>query len=189
MPRPNVTQFAVLGMLGLRPRTGYDIKQFAERAIGHFWHESYRWIYTTLADLEAGGLVTSRADDRGQRQRVVYRITKKGERALRQWLAESASPPRPRDELLLKLLLSPPRAGAPHVQRHLEHLRQRLAQIQEARRAIPSMDLDAAARQQLALTLDHSRRVAAAEVRWAEEALRTLKAPAARRRATLRRQR
>ena len=92
---------------------------------------------------------------------------------------------RPRDELLLKLLfarMGPPRASAQHVQRHLDHLRQRHAELADAERALPSLELDAATRQQLALTLDYSRRVTAAELRWAEEALKKLKGPPAARR-------
>ncbi len=65
MPKQNLTQYAVLGLLDLSPRTGYDIKQFVEENISHFWNESYRWIYTTLDQLDADGLASARAEDRG----------------------------------------------------------------------------------------------------------------------------
>ncbi|MHC4651049.1 MAG: PadR family transcriptional regulator, partial [Planctomycetota bacterium] len=106
MPKQNLTQYTVLGLLNLEPRTGYDIKQFVETTMSHFWNESYRWVYTTLEQLEADGMATARAEDRGERERVVYRITKKGQKALQGWLAEPPAPLKVRDELLLKLLLN-----------------------------------------------------------------------------------
>ena len=46
MPKANVTQYAVLGLLTMQPRSGYDIKRFVESTISHFWHESLlqKWL-------------------------------------------------------------------------------------------------------------------------------------------------
>ncbi len=183
MPKQNLTQYAVLGLLNLEPRTGYDIKQFVGTTMSHFWNESYRWVYTTLEQLEADGMATARAEDRGERERVVYRITKKGQKALQGWLAEPPAPLKVRDELLLKLMLgqmAPARAGAKHIVRHQEQMLQRHQELAEFEKKLPKMDLGALKREQLALTLDLSRRVTAAHVRWCEETLKQLK-PAPRR--------
>ncbi len=183
MPKQNLTQYAVLGLLNLEPRTGYDIKQFVGSTMSHFWNESYRWVYTTLEQLEADGMATARAEDRGERERVVYRITKKGQKALQGWLAEPPAPLKVRDELLLKLLLGqmvPARTGAKHVARHQEQMLQRHQELAEFEKKLPRMDMGALKREQLALTLDLSRRVTAAHLRWCEETLKQLK-PAPRR--------
>ncbi len=180
MPKQNLTQYAVLGLLDLSPRTGYDIKQFVEENISHFWNESYRWIYTTLDQLDADGLASARAEDRGERERVVYRITKKGQRALQDWLAEPAKPLKIRDEMLLKVLFGhavPARISVQHVKRHQELMLERHHELDDLERELPGMDLDAGGRQHLALTLGLSRRVAAAHLKWCEDALKQLQSP------------
>ena len=178
MPKRNLTQYTVLGLLNLEPRTGYDIKQFVETTMSHFWNESYRWVYTTLEQLEADGMATARAEDRGERERVVYRITKKGQKALEGWLAQPTAPLKVRDELLLKLLLgqmAPARASAKHLTRHHEQMLERHQALAEFEQDLAGMDLGPLKREHLALTLDLSRRVTAAHLRWCEEALKQLK--------------
>ena len=56
MPKQNLTQYTVLGLLNMGPKTGYDIKQFVDSTMSHFWNESFRWIYATLEHLDADGL-------------------------------------------------------------------------------------------------------------------------------------
>lgn len=178
MPKPSATRFAVLGFLEMGPRTGYDIKQFVEQHLSHFWNESYRWIYTTLDQLEADGLATARAEERGDRERVVYRITKKGQRALQDWLAEPARPLKLRDEMLLKVLFShgaPARLGVQHVKRHQAAMLERHDQLTALEQGLSGTELDAATRQHLALALDLSRRVTAAHLRWCEETLKQMR--------------
>jgi DNA-binding PadR family transcriptional regulator len=151
--------------------------------MSHFWNESYRWVYTTLEQLEADGMATARAEDRGERERVVYRITKKGQKALQGWLGEPAAPRKIRDELLLKLLLgqmAPARAGAEHVARHHQQMLERHQELAEFERKLPDMDLGPLKREHVALTLDLSRRVTAAHLKWCEDVLKQLK-PAPRR--------
>ena len=182
MPKANITRFAVLGLLNMQPRSGYDIRRFVESTLSHFWHESYRWIYTTLDQLEADGLVTGRTDDRGERERVVYRIASKGRKALQDWLGEPPTEMRVRDELLLKILLGSGggRGATRHVKRHQERMRGRHAEIAELERSLTGLNLDAPTRQRMGLTLDLSRRLTAAHLKWCDDTLKALEAPAAR---------
>ena len=186
MPKANVTQYAVLGLLTMQPRSGYDIKRFVESTISHFWHESYRWIYTTLDQLEADGFVTGRTEDRGERERVVYRIASKGRRALQDWLSEPPTQLRVRDELLLKILLGSGggRGATRHIKRHQEQMRTRHAEIAELERSLTGLGFDTPTRQRLGLTLDLSRRLTAAHLKWCDDALKTLETPASRGRKT-----
>ena len=174
MPKTNLTQYALLGLLNMQPRTGYDIKRFVANTMGHFWNESQRWVYVTLDQLDADGLVTGRSDDHGERERVVYRITKKGQAALRAWLGVAPRPLKVRDEMLLKVMLG----GTRHVQMHRQEMLDRHKTISQALADLPDMDLDAATRRQLGLTLDLGRRVTAAHLAWCDS---TLKAPKGRR--------
>src|SRR5580698_5087465 len=93
--RTNQSLFAMLGLLSLGPRTGYELRKLSEVSIRHFWRESYGQIYPSLRALEAQGLVARKPEMggvRGRPNRQVYAITEAGEAALREWLAVSAKP-------------------------------------------------------------------------------------------------
>ena len=98
------TARVVLGILGLGPRTGYDIKKLTDVSTRFFWGASYGQIYPELRRLERSGLVRADDDPHGGRRRRVYRLTADGERALRDWLtADDSLTFEYRDEGLLKL--------------------------------------------------------------------------------------
>src|SRR5438045_461450 len=97
------SKFAILGTLSLNPASGYDIKQFVESSIGHFWNESYGSIYPILKKLAQSGLIQPQKGARGGRERVVSAITSQGEKVLREWLRLPPRPEPARSEILLKL--------------------------------------------------------------------------------------
>ncbi len=106
MSRINKSQFAVLGILGLGPRSGYDIKKLTDISTRHFWAENYGNLYPTLKRLERDGLVTlERQPGDGKPDRKVYTITDPGREVLGRWLETPAETTPPRNELLLKLFL------------------------------------------------------------------------------------
>ena len=97
----------ILGMIAFGRTTGYDIKQFVDRTIRHFWAASYGQIYPELKRLEDQGLVHGRPKPSGGRARTVYQLTEEGERALQGWLAVEREPLYElRDEGMLKLFFS-----------------------------------------------------------------------------------
>jgi DNA-binding PadR family transcriptional regulator len=105
--KPTSTGYALLGLLTLAPdggASGYDLRQWAEGSIGHFWSESYGQIYPVLKQLLAAGLVTARQDaSSGKRGRTLYAVTGAGRKELQDWLAGPARLQPPRNENLLKL--------------------------------------------------------------------------------------
>jgi DNA-binding PadR family transcriptional regulator len=104
MARTNRTEYAILGLLALGPRSGYDIKRDGEDALGHFWHESYGHIYPILKRLHSHGLTERHEErDEGRPTRHVYTLTADGRAELEAWLAEPVERTPPRNELLLKL--------------------------------------------------------------------------------------
>ena len=66
------TARVILGVLGLGPRTGYDIKKLTDVSTRFFWSASYGQIYPELKRLEAAGLVE--ADDLDGALEVAARI-------------------------------------------------------------------------------------------------------------------
>jgi PadR family transcriptional regulator, regulatory protein AphA len=97
------TARVILALLKLEPMTGYDIKRTTDVSTRYFWRASYGQIYPELHRLEEAGLVRVREQPRGRRRRRVYELTRKGERALSEWLGSDFDLFELRDEGLLRL--------------------------------------------------------------------------------------
>src|SRR5436190_9485854 len=82
---------AVLGMVALGARSGYEIKRAADRSLRFFWALGPPQIYSELQRLEKLGFVKGTDADRGERRRRTYTVTAAGRRALEQWVAGDLS--------------------------------------------------------------------------------------------------
>ena len=119
------SKYAILGMLSLRPMSGYDIRKTVQESIRFFWNESYGQIYPALKRLEAQKLVErARGAQKGRAGRQVFTLTRTGRRELQEWLTRKPQMQPFRNELLLKLFFGRlvPREAC---QEHLRHFRQR----------------------------------------------------------------
>jgi PadR family transcriptional regulator, regulatory protein AphA len=98
------TSYIVLGMLeALGEATPYDLKRAVAAGLGDFWSLQHAQLYTEPARLAASGHLTERREE-GGRRRKHYKVTARGRRALRGWLAEpTAELTELRDPGLLKL--------------------------------------------------------------------------------------
>lgn len=117
-------RYALLALLGEGEAHGYALlKRFTAR-LGPFWHPNIGQIYLVLHDLERRTLVAHRADASGRRPRRVFRLTARGERALRTWLTRRPGwPPPLRGEILVRLLAAE-RAGAAALREQLDRQEQ-----------------------------------------------------------------
>jgi PadR family transcriptional regulator, regulatory protein AphA len=100
------TAYVILGMLGWRPMSGYEIKSIVDRSTRFFWAASYGQIYPELRRLEAAGLIEGKPSPQGERKRNVYRLTPAGRKELRSWLQADPEVFEMRDEALLKLFFA-----------------------------------------------------------------------------------
>jgi PadR family transcriptional regulator, regulatory protein AphA len=82
------TEAAVLALLAIEgERSGYDLAKLAERAIAHVWSPARSGLYAVLPRLERAGLARRRVvSQRARPDKQLYRITRAGERALKDWL-------------------------------------------------------------------------------------------------------
>jgi DNA-binding PadR family transcriptional regulator len=95
---------AVLGMVALGARSGYEIRRAAELSLRFFWALGPPQIYAELGRLEEAGLVGGRDESRGRRPRRLYTVTAAGKRALVAWGgSRDRAPLELRDPLLLRL--------------------------------------------------------------------------------------
>jgi PadR family transcriptional regulator, regulatory protein AphA len=100
------TAYVILGMLGWRPMSGYEIKALVDKSTRFFWAASYGQIYPELRRLSAAGLIEGEASPQGGRRRTVYRLTPAGRSELQGWLGVDAEAFELRDEGLLKLFFA-----------------------------------------------------------------------------------
>jgi PadR family transcriptional regulator AphA len=103
--REKASRFAVLGMLSLGAKSGYDIKKTIAASTANFWSESYGNIYPVLKQLVAEGAIKAEkaaTPDEGRRKQT-YRMTVHGKEMLRKWLCQPVELRIEDNELLLKL--------------------------------------------------------------------------------------
>src|SRR3954447_9527081 len=98
---------AVLGLVAMGARSGYEIGRAVQRSVRFFWALGPPQIYAELKRLEAEGLITGRDDGRGERARRSFEPTASGKQALRRWLTEDdAGSLELRDPELLRLFFA-----------------------------------------------------------------------------------
>ena len=165
-------------MLGLLvangEQSGYDLAKRAQAGVGHIWAPARSQIYAVLPRLVRRGLAARRDVAQETRpDKQVYRATRRGERTLREWL--HAKEWRSHDELLLKLFFAR-FAAADALVEQVEAFRraeqERLAEYREIEERIGG---DPRQRDGY-LTLRFGLAVTRARIRWADQALRDLRA-------------
>ena len=179
------TDYAVLGMLGIAPMSGYQLKQFAEGTLGYFWSESFGQIYPALARLTRDGEIREVAKKKpaAGRERRVYELTAKGRKRLGDWMPEAPRAQVPRDELLLKLFFgaeAPVMVSRAHLQKQAEKGRARMAEYEKIGRELQRMRgapaPDGPRVVWWEMTLRRGIVDTRAELEWCKECLRTMKA-------------
>lgn len=103
---PTQTSYAVLGLLGLRPWTTYELARQSERSLRYFFPRAERAVYQEAKRLVRLGWAEASTVTTGRRASTVYRITLAGELALRGWLEASSAAPQIQSEALLKLFFA-----------------------------------------------------------------------------------
>ena len=108
--RLTTTSYAILALLNLQPWTAYGLAQQMGRSMGYIWPRAVSAIYEEPKRLVALGLASSSKQSTGKRPSTMYRITARGRRALRTWLAQPSVPPQFESEALVRI--SFPEAGS-----------------------------------------------------------------------------
>lgn len=97
---------ALLGLLAIRPMSGYDLTRSYERALQQIWYAPLKQIYPTLRKMQRDGLLKVSVKVQHDRpNRKVYSLTVEGRQLLTQWLATPAALPRMHHEFIHKLFL------------------------------------------------------------------------------------
>lgn len=108
MKRLTTTSYALLGLLYVRPWSGYELTEQMKRGIGVIWPRAERAIYDEPRNLVEHGLAKAAEEMVGRRPRTVYSITAKGRRELAKWLAQpEIAPPQIAIEAFVRLAFAP----------------------------------------------------------------------------------
>jgi DNA-binding PadR family transcriptional regulator len=100
-------RYALMALLSEGEAHGYALRKRFTQRVGPFWHPNIGQVYQVLHELERRGHVTRRDVTTGARLRRLFRLTLRGERALRTWLGRRpAWPPPLRDEIIVRMLAS-----------------------------------------------------------------------------------
>lgn len=159
---------ALLGLLSLGPRSGYDLGRAFAGSVAHFWHADQSQIYRTLDRLsDEGAITTETIAQRGRPDRHVHSLTPMGEDELEAWLRSPLEPRRAKDVLLARVFFAAPlgRAAVDELLAEAEHAARTDL---EALRSIESPPGDLAATLRAA-TLRAGIIAAEAELAWLTE--------------------
>ena len=105
-PQPTVSSYAILGLLALRPWTGYELTRQATRSLRFAWPKSERLLYSEPKKLVELGWAATHRETVDGRSRNVYEITSDGRGALEAWMTTRPAPPQLEAEAMLRVLFA-----------------------------------------------------------------------------------
>ncbi|WP_433678228.1 PadR family transcriptional regulator [Nocardia sp. CA-119907] len=136
---------ALLGLLSIRPMTGYEIGTHYARALSPWWETPRTQVYPKLRELERRGFVQKETVvQEGRPNKQVYSIAPVGSRALMTRLGEPIPGTEMRHHMMMRLFLG--NLLTPQTMRQLLHdyrdrMTERARQLREAREKFtPSLD-------------------------------------------------
>jgi PadR family transcriptional regulator, regulatory protein AphA len=99
-------EVALLGLLSVRPMTGYDIRRHFDRALAPWWDTPRTQIYPKLRELETRRLIEHEyVVQESKPNKRVYSPTPAGRDRLRAWLEGSIQWPNLRHQMMMRLFL------------------------------------------------------------------------------------
>lgn len=177
--KENKSKYAILGILSFGLMSGYDIKKFYEQSVASFWSESYGQIYPILKRLAKEGLATKSIEKQeGRPDRHVYAITKKGRVELQRWLAEPIGRHIGRHEIILKLIFGKQISIADNIhqiEKFQERQRNELIELEKLEGRFQKEGAENPNQPFWQLAFDYGKHVNQAYIRWADEALASLR--------------
>lgn len=159
-------QHAVLGLLSIRPMSGYDLGRAFAGSVAHFWHADQSQIYRTIDRLATKSLITTEViPQNGTPDRKVHALTAAGHDELNAWLSSPLETPRPKLPLLARLFFIGP-LGPDAVEELFDQATHQLQHEIEELGDIVTGPTDDPAGLLRAATLNYGRRIAEAELDW-----------------------
>ena len=96
-------RYALLGMLAVRPGTGYELAQRFDSSMSNAWHASHSQIYPELAKLQDDGFVEVVGE--GARRSRTYAVTTAAATRCAHWMVETEPNRAQRNETTVRWFL------------------------------------------------------------------------------------
>ena len=164
---------ALLGLISLRPMSGYDLGRAFNGSVAHFWYADQSQIYRTLERVaESGAITTNVVPQEGRPDRKVHSLTAAGREELEEWLTSPVEADRPKEAFLARLFFADS-LGKDGVERLLAEREQNVEAMRQELDAVDAQgdDLGAVLR---AATLRNGVIHAEAELTWLRETRRRI---------------
>lgn len=172
--------YIILGLLSLKPMTGYDLKTFFSKSINFFWSAELSQIYRELSNLERKGFVRYELiPQEGRPDKKIYSITDAGEKKFVEWLGEFPDnlTPVSRNEFLVRVFFSskiPEEELVAQLTRYIKQQEKELRacrDIEEMLRKMMERSPDNQRAFHQKLTVRRGIHFAQAEIAWARECI------------------
>ncbi len=180
---------AILGLLGYRPMTGYDLKKTFDLSVSHMWPASLSQIYRELNTLEDIKCVESVIEPQSDRpDRRIYSLTPKGKEEFRKWICDfpDVLQKSTRDEFTLRIFFGEAVGREETIHQLRRFAEQKRKNLKEVPELLKMVDLSAkqwetAGEEALywKLVIRKAEMTLQMLITWAEEAITTLEKEAA----------
>lgn len=168
-------RFALLGMLSIRPMSGYALKKVIDESVGHFWAADQSQIYRTLSGLVDEGMASRSTVAQEDRPNLhLHRITPAGAEALDAWLDSPLDSEVKREPFLARVFFAD-RLPVPRIVALLDARRREISQGLASLESIEVPDgRDSLGEILRFATLDNGIAHARAELEWIDTVLNRL---------------
>jgi len=123
-------KYVLLTLLEREPRTGYDLVQTFDSAVGYFWNASHQQVYRELGALADAKLLKFKQVKQADKpDKKIYSLSATGKATLHEWLEHPLKAEKTKDLLLVKLM-NTSSATLEQMQRELSHNKQNAKAIQ-----------------------------------------------------------
>lgn len=170
---------ALLGLLNYTEMSGYEIKQFFDDSISHFWNAKLSQIYPTLNQMKEDGLLNMEVKQQENLPNAkIYSLTEKGKEELLSWLQEPIGLTQYREAFLIKVFFGAlldkevlKKQVSEQLKLHeerLEHYQEELAELMSMEPCLPDFEHE---RSYWLLTLDLGIKTEEAYISWCRETI------------------
>jgi len=173
------TKFVILGLLTIKPLSGYDIKKIINKSLHHIWSESNGQLYPALKQLVKEDFIVLKQKQKNERkERLLYSITEKGRVELKKWLAETTKRKNfHRDEELLKFFFGKHSSSKENIEllkKREQRIKEKLSQYVLLQKKLETL-IHSLHYHYWNLCLKNRLCLAKAELQWCQESIKTLR--------------
>jgi len=174
MKKENKTQYAILGMLSIRPMSGYEIKKSMRESTQYFWSESNGQLYPSLAKLAQNKFIKPKNSSLSDKNKTIYSLSNAGRKVLCSWLLKDVDYYPQRCEWLLKVFFGAnmdSKVSINHINNHLKYCENQLKIFNDIAKKLEDLVVKKQRPVYFLLTVNAGIKMMQSEIDWCRESL------------------